>query len=140
MLESIKPNKTCPVVVRNKNDDLQILAFSHPVAGRQIIKGTIEKDEPAADAALRELFEEAGIQPATVIRDLGVWESGYEGQVWSFHLCQDGGGHDFAFFWYSLHESPGDVWHPLFKGGLAMNTNGSNNGLNPDRFNYAAFR
>ncbi len=125
------PNKACPVVVRSKSDGLQILAFRHPVAGRQIVKGTIERDEPAADAALRELFEEAGLQSATVIRDLGVWESGYEGQIWSFHLCevdglpdewahhtQDGGGHDFAFFWHSLHESPDDDWHPLFKGAL----------------------
>jgi 8-oxo-dGTP pyrophosphatase MutT (NUDIX family) len=82
------PNKTCPVVVRNQGDGLQVLAFRHPLAGCQIVKGTIEKDESAANAALRELFEEAGIQSATVIRDLGVWNSGYEGQVWSFHLCE----------------------------------------------------
>ncbi|GIK38086.1 MAG: DNA mismatch repair protein MutT [Chloroflexota bacterium] len=127
----MKPNKTCPVVVRHIGGELQILAFRHPVAGCQIIKGTIESGEPAAQAALRELFEESGIQSATVIRDLGVWESGYEGQIWSFHLCevdelpdewihhtQDGGGHDFAFFWHSLHESPNDDWHPLFKNAL----------------------
>jgi 8-oxo-dGTP pyrophosphatase MutT (NUDIX family) len=127
----MKPNKTCPVVVRYKDGELQKLAFRHPAAGCQIIKGTIESGEPAAKAALRELFEEAGIQSATVSRDLGVWEAGYEDQVWSFHLCEvdelpdawihhtrDGGGHDFAFFWYSLHESPNDDWHPLFKGAL----------------------
>lgn len=127
----MKANKACPVVVRDKNGELQILAFRHPLAGLQLVKGSIEDNELAANAALRELFEEAGIESATVVRDLGVWESGFDKQIWSFHICytdelpdewichtKDDGGHDFAFFWQSLNAIPNDDWHPLFKAAL----------------------
>ena len=127
----MKPNKVCPVLLRNKRDDLQILAFRHPLTGFQLVKGTIEKDESPEAAVLRELFEESGIDSASIIRHLGIWESNYENQIWSLYLCeaeqladewthhtQDGGGLDFSFFWHSLNENSDAAWQPLFQEAL----------------------
>jgi hypothetical protein len=41
-------NKACPVVIRQNNGCLEILAFVHPSAGRQVVKGTIKPGEPLA--------------------------------------------------------------------------------------------
>ena len=128
----MKPNKACPVVLRRQHGIVEILAFAHPLAGLQLVKGNIEPNETPAQAAVRELAEEAGITNAHVIDDLGVWESGYQGQVWSFHLCEvsqplpdywsfhtvDDGGHDFAFFWHPLEQVADECWHELFRGAL----------------------
>ena len=131
MQSNMKPNKACPVLLRNKGGDLQILAFRHPLAGCQLVKGTIEADEAPDAAVLRELFEESGIDSAGVVRHLGIWESGYKNQVWSLYLCEagqladewthhtpDGGGLDFSFFWHSLDDSPDAAWHPLYREAL----------------------
>ena len=127
----MKPNKVCPVLLRSKHGNLQILAFRHPLAGYQIVKGTIEPDEAPEAAVLRELFEESGINSASIIRHLGIWETGYKNQVWSIYLCQakqladewihhtqDDGGLDFSFFWHSLSENPDAAWHPLYRKAL----------------------
>ncbi|WP_454726412.1 MULTISPECIES: NUDIX hydrolase [Cupriavidus] len=130
----MKPNKACPVVRRFAGDNLQVLAFEHPLAGLQLVKGTIEPGEPECDAALRELAEESGIVDARVVADLGVWETGYQGQVWSFQLCEptsvlpdgwthqtaDDGGHDFRFFWHSLSAPRPAAWHWLFRDALGI--------------------
>jgi 8-oxo-dGTP pyrophosphatase MutT (NUDIX family) len=79
-------NKACPVVFRDSSMR-QILAFEHPTDGVQLVKGTIETGEDGRAAALRELHEEAGIANTSIAKDLGIWSSGYEGQVWSLHLC-----------------------------------------------------
>ncbi len=50
-----------------------MLVFDHPVAGTQLPKGTVERDEGLADAAVRELAEESGITDAAVISKLGEW-------------------------------------------------------------------
>ena len=106
------PTKACPVVLRAVQNHLEILAFEHPLAGLQLIKGTIEAGEHPADAAVRELHEESGIEGVAAV-DLGLWESGYEGRLvasplpvahplpdtWVHHT-QDDGGHDFRFFWH----------------------------------------
>lgn len=113
-------------------DSLLILAFEHPLAGFQLVKGTIESGETPADAAVRELFEESGLVATQVLADLGVWRSGHQDQDWSFHLCAipddspemwvhaaaDDGGHDFRFFWHPLHVPPGEGWHPVFRDAL----------------------
>lgn len=127
------PTKTCPIILKTKNNTLHILAFRHPQAGCQLVKGTIEPGETPREAAIRELFEEAGIAEAQVVEDWGIWDSGFEGQVWSFHLCTcavdtlpekwahyttDDGGHLFAFFWQPLYYTPTEAWHPLFQGAL----------------------
>lgn len=127
---NLKPTKACPVVVRMQAD-LEILAFEHPLAGMQLVKGTIEPDETSAQAALRELFEESGVSASAVVADLGVWESGFESQIWSFQLCKvgnlpdswmhrtaDDGGHDFSFFWHPILKQPSPQWHRVYQDAL----------------------
>ncbi len=127
------PNKACPVVSRFTEGGLQLLAFEHPLAGLQLVKGSIEPGETVVQAALRELAEESGITVAVPGRSLGLWTSGFQGQVWSFvecipaaplaeswiHHAEDDGGHAFRFFWHPLHSpaSPAQ-WHPLFRNAL----------------------
>lgn len=65
----MEADKSCPVVLRGR-ETLEILAFEHPLAGLQLVKGSVEPGEPTDLAAIRELKEEAGIQ-STVKRNLG---------------------------------------------------------------------
>ena len=127
------PTKSCPVVLRI-NNEIEILAFQHPIAGHQLVKGTIELGEPPEKTALRELAEEAGISGAKIVSNMGLWDSGYQNQVWSFHLCitnqetpdkwthhtSDDGGHDFNFFWHPLSEPANAEWHEVFQGALSF--------------------
>jgi 8-oxo-dGTP pyrophosphatase MutT (NUDIX family) len=126
-------DKACPVILSCAGPP-RILLFRHPQAGVQLVKGTIEKGETPGQAALRELAEESGISAATVEDDLGCWESGHHGQIWSFHLCQtvgplpeqwshqtlDDHGHLFEFFWASLDHLPYDDCHPVFRRALVF--------------------
>ncbi|UVM53946.1 NUDIX domain-containing protein [Pseudomonas sp. B21-012] len=125
------PNKACAVVVA-ATPNPRILLFRHPLAGVQLVKGTIEQGETAGQAALRELAEESGINAATLADDLGCWDAGHLGQVWSFHLCQASGplpeqwthqtlddhGHRFEFFWAALEHLPLADCHPVFRRAL----------------------
>jgi 8-oxo-dGTP pyrophosphatase MutT (NUDIX family) len=136
-----QPSKVCPVVLRYSSE-VEVLAFEHPLAGRQLVKGTIEPGETPAQAAVRELYEEAGIL-ARVVGDLGLLNPGGE-HVWSFQLCAplaeleeswvhhapDDGGHDFRFFWLPLSSrDPEGVWHVQFLRALAHIRSTSSNKL-----------
>ncbi|WP_272972120.1 NUDIX domain-containing protein [Comamonas terrigena] len=68
---SSPPGKACPVVIRGLGT-IEILAFEHPLAGLQLVKGTIEPGETSAAAALRELREESGLHASHVATDLGI--------------------------------------------------------------------
>ncbi|BDB27426.1 DNA mismatch repair protein MutT [Cupriavidus sp. TA19] len=129
------PTKACPIVLRRTQNRVEILAFEHPLSGFQIVKGTIEPGEPPADAAVRELREESGIT-GVATADLGLWESGFEQQIWSLHLCEptqpqplpdtwehhtaDDDGHVFRFFWHPLGEAPSEQWQSLFRDALSV--------------------
>ena len=129
---AMSPTKACPVLTRLRSGQLEVLAFKHPRGGCQLVKGGIEPNETPSTAALRELAEEAGIPNGRVVRDLGVWETGFEEQVWALYLVDpgqalpdawnhetsDGGGHTFAFFWQDLSLPPTIDWHPLFASAL----------------------
>ena len=80
-------NKACPVILRNREGNIDLLAFAHPLAGKQIVKGTIERGESLENACERELFEESGII-AKSSACLGEWDAGHEKQVWGFYLMQ----------------------------------------------------
>lgn len=125
------PTKSCPVVVR-RSSQTEILLFRHPLVGIQLVKGTIKNDEGPQTAALRELYEESGISDADVIADLGVWDSAFNGDVWSFHLVRTGSnlpdhwehrtkdddGHTFIFFWHPLQSDLGDQAHHVYRKAL----------------------
>lgn len=129
--QKLVPTKACPVVLRDRGA-LEILAFEHPLAGLQLVKGSIEPGEQAVDAAVRELWEESGLTAAGAVSDLGLWTPGYADQIWSFHLCEigltpetwlhrttDGGGLEFRFFWHPLNDMPSGSWHWVFRDALA---------------------
>ena len=119
-------NKACPVILR-KGKEVEILVFKHPLAGIQLVKGSIEVGESSADAALRELAEEAGILNAQIVENIGLWQAGYD-QVWAFYLCKtneplldswthftsDDGGRKFEFFWHPVFDQPSQDWHDIF--------------------------
>lgn len=122
--------KACPVVVRKTAGRLEVLVFRHPLAGKQLVKGSIEFAETVERAALRELYEEGDIG-STAIAYLGSHQMADPAREWHFVVCgndilpdawthrtSDGGGLDFAFFWRPLDEMPNDEWHPIFRDAL----------------------
>ena len=130
---AMNTHKAVPLLLRATGATTEVLAFRHPQAGLQLVKGTIHVGESAKDAALRELAEESGLQETSFTRDLGTWASGYEGQTWHFqqvqcratapetweHFTQDGGGQVFHFFWHPLRSAPSPEWHPVYQAALA---------------------
>ena len=111
--------KVCPSLLRAGAFGPQILAFRHPRAGCQIIKGTVGRGEPVAQAARRELHEESGILLAGPMRPLGVARirrgKPADRPIWHLfaattrglpdrwaHQCEDDGGLTFRFFWHPL--------------------------------------
>jgi 8-oxo-dGTP pyrophosphatase MutT (NUDIX family) len=126
--------KVCPVILRQQGGSWQILAFHHPLAGTQLIKGTLEPDERPEAGALRELAEESGIDQATVVAKIGELDIHEADQHWYIILCQprippadewtfftaDGGGLDFGFFWHPIDKEPDESWHPVYTRALAM--------------------
>ena len=122
--------KACPVVLRQQGG-IEVLAFRHPLAGLQLVKGTIESREAPAAAALRELAEEAGITDARISGRYGATLLATD-EYWHFfrvsvpdlpdswtHHALDDGGHDFQFFWHPLGTPADDEWHPNFRAALA---------------------
>lgn len=121
-------NKACPVVLRKNNNNLELLMFTHPNKGNQLVKGGLKKGEELESACIRELEEESGIK-AVAVKRLGVWEPGYKNQVWGFCLMhyedilpdtwtfetKDDGGHDFTFFWHPLSRSLNGDWEDIYK-------------------------
>ena len=121
-------NRACPIVLRNHNNELELLAFKHPNGSKQLVKGGINKGEHLENACIRELEEESGIQAQTV-RQLGIWDSNFKNQVWGFCLMhyedvlpdawdfdtKDDGGHIFSFFWQPLNSPLDDSWKEVHK-------------------------
>lgn len=128
----MQPTKACPVVLRGSAKAREILVFRHPLAGIQLVKGSIKSGESVEAAAVRELLEEAGVV-AVAGKALGIWNADHEAQVWAFQLCQaamplseqwthvcaDDGGHAFAFFWMGLDAASLEGWHPVHARALA---------------------
>ena len=121
--------KVCPLVFRNVGCTRELLLFEHPLAGVQLVKGTLElTDASIENAALRELREESGLSNVLSTKYLGSWESGFQNQLWHFVLCeiqqslpnnwsfytQDDGGHEFDFFWYQVGDKPKFKYHKVF--------------------------
>lgn len=128
-----KLRKACPIVLRKAPaGNLEILAFRHPLAGTQLVKGTIESAESIHRAAERELYEESGLIAATTTY-LGSAQMSDAQQEWHFAVCDarlppeywthrtsDGGGLDFEFFWHPLDQEPDETWLTVFKEALSF--------------------
>ncbi len=119
--------KVCPVVLRRKEGRIEVLAFKHPSAGNQFVKGTIEPGEDPKSAAARELHEESGIIAPPDMALLGQHPIGPKRQTWWFYACwindapetwrhmtEDDQGHTFAFFWHPLGQTLDGAWHAIF--------------------------
>jgi 8-oxo-dGTP pyrophosphatase MutT (NUDIX family) len=81
-------DKACPVVLRSLQSKCEILVFARPSAGHQFVKGTVEAGETPAAAALRELYEEAGITAQTITTMLGSSNAIQSGERWHFFVVQ----------------------------------------------------
>ena len=131
-------NKVCSCVLRKHANQYQVLVFQHPCGDYQIAKGTLEPNEDVERAALRELFEEAGIKKARIVEKLAAFEAmvevdeGEPKQHWLWHVFVVEPEHElpekwkqqasgsaiedelvFSFFWQDL---PGDYsnYHSCF--------------------------
>jgi 8-oxo-dGTP pyrophosphatase MutT (NUDIX family) len=116
--------KACAVVLHPDGAPLRVLVFEHPRAGVQFVKGSVEAGEAPERAAMRELFEESGLESVSAMT-LGTGE--IDGALWHFvlcrarlpvrdvwqHFCADDGGHLFRFFW--ADPSTLDGLHPVFE-------------------------
>ncbi len=118
--------KVCCIVVRAGSGDW--LAFRHPTAGLQWVKGTIGPNEASRDAAIRELREESGIIASAAPRFLASALIGTERTRWDFwlfeaeglpdrwtHQTEDDHGHRFHFFWHPAAEPMTADWDPMFR-------------------------
>lgn len=74
--------KACVSLWRPAADGIEILAFKHPLAGSQLVKGTQDPGELIEATALREFQEESGLQLQQLGPSLG-----------SIHLLLPGGAH-----------------------------------------------
>lgn len=128
-----KLEKACPLVLRYANEQTEVLAFTHPSAGKQFVKGTIEPEESPIEAANRELREESGLITTTPLISLGVHPIGELRQPWHFfkhfssglpetwtHQTEDDFGHTFRFIWHPLNQSLDQRWHAIFHEAFAF--------------------
>lgn len=128
----MRRSKAVPIVMRHSGSQAEVLVFAHPVAGTQLVKGTVEAGESVVEAAVRELAEESGIAGAVCVRDLGQWIPDPGDQVWHFwemavshelpdawsHVTADDGGHVFEFRWHPIAEPTSLSWHAVFRDAL----------------------
>ncbi len=126
--------KACPVVTRHQNGQLYLLAFRHPSAGNQLVKGSVKPNEQPSRASLRELFEESGVTACSP-RALGAFPVGSPPIIWHFFHCQteplptewshqtlDDHGHQFDFFWHRLTNDLSPDWHPSYRRAIGFIT------------------
>lgn len=124
--------KVCPYLLRGSRDAFDILAFRHPLAGCQIVKGTLESGEPAEVGAVRELAEESGLTGTIALGSRWISTQIVPGQRWHFlpvaaeavperfdFWTKDDGGHVFSFFWWPLEAPLNDSWHHIFRRAVA---------------------
>lgn len=110
--------RACPVCLDPARAPARLLAFAHPEAGVQLVKGRMAEGESPEAAALRELREESGLigQIAGPAVELAIPETG---EIWHLvpvhapdapahwvHFCQDDGGKQFLFFWIDPDAPP----------------------------------
>lgn len=126
-MSAARPVKVCALPWRRGARGIEILAFRHPLAGLQLVKGSLDPGEDPAEGARRELAEESGVETPVPGEFWGDAEIGEPPVSWRFfgfeigglpdnwtYRTQDDGGHDFAFFWHPLGAEPSAEWHESF--------------------------
>jgi 8-oxo-dGTP pyrophosphatase MutT (NUDIX family) len=78
-------------VTRERAGRTELLVFDHrdhPEAGTQVPAGRADPGETLEQTLLRELHEEAGIERALIVRELGrpEWPAKYENHAFEVHL------------------------------------------------------
>lgn len=125
--------KVFPVVFRISAGRAELLAFRHPSAGNQFVKGSVVDGELPRQAAVRELREESGISVAADVLDLREAIIGEQSNVWHIfalavaglperweHQTEDDFGHAYSFFWHPLDDDLDEEWHPQFHEALRV--------------------
>jgi 8-oxo-dGTP diphosphatase len=77
--------------VTRERGGTELLVFDHrdyPEAGTQVPAGRVDPGETLEQCLLRELHEEAGIEEARVVRELGrpTWPAKYENHAFEVHI------------------------------------------------------
>ena len=123
-----QPDQTaCPILARQSENGLEILAFRHPFAGTQLVRGLIKDDENLQEAATRALIETSGISINGAPLSLGTSNGVVPRETWNFflficpplaeeweHHCIDDDGHNYKFFWQSVEEYLEGDWPAPF--------------------------
>ena len=133
-------DKAVAAVVRTHDGRRDLLVFTHPQAGVQLPKGTIEADESIALATLRELEEESGLRLSTPSHYVGAWNRVLNGGAihpWHVSLLDAPAGLPeqwdhvatgspeeegliFAFHWLPIDADLPARLHPLFADVIRM--------------------
>ncbi len=70
--------KVTAFITQERNGVKMLLVFKHPTAGIQIPAGSVEVDEDIETAAIRETYEETGLQDVKIEKYLGCFENELE--------------------------------------------------------------
>ena len=79
-------------VTREREGDRELLVFDQeadPGAGTQVPAGRLDRGETLENGLLRELHEEAGIGRATIVRELGSWNTRYENHAFELRIDRE---------------------------------------------------
>ncbi len=110
---------------------MEILAFTHPSQGPQLVTGAIAQGESVEDCCERVLFEQSGVSTNPSIL-LGEWDTRYGEEVWGVyvmryegelpdqweHRTTDGTKLTLNFFWQPLSPEVNKAYQAPFRNAL----------------------
>jgi 8-oxo-dGTP pyrophosphatase MutT (NUDIX family) len=94
-------------VTRERRGHTELLVFDHrdySEAGTQVPAGRTDPSETLEQCLLRELHEEAGIEGARIVRELGTWNTRYENHAFEVRIDD----HAAADTWEHVVHGDGD--------------------------------
>ncbi|WP_320821840.1 hypothetical protein [Reinekea sp.] len=120
--------RACPIVYRESAIGLEVLAFSQPTAGKQLVTGIIGAKETLAASCVRSLRQASGLQ-GKAKRYIGKELMATAEATFGFYLMDTESisaeqwqwpenateGEPLDFFWQRLDQPLGDEWQPLYR-------------------------